>query len=254
MNDAAPTLEIRNIVVRRGARRVLDDVSVAVRAGEIVAVVGPNGAGKTTLLEAIVGALPVTAGDIRVGGRALGGLADRARWLGQVSGEAEPPLEARVGLMLDTEAARGDPSWKRTLEASLGLGELRGTVIGSLSRGERRRVLLFEALAAPKPFLLLDEPTGVFDPLQLLGIVELFQQAAARGAGLLVTVHQMSDAEAFATRILVLDAGQTVALGSLVELRTQAGVSGAASLAESFLALLKARRARPRDDGDLREA
>jgi ABC-type multidrug transport system ATPase subunit len=241
MNDAAPTLEIRDLVVRRGTRRVLDGVSLSIRAGETVAVVGPNGAGKTTLLEAIVGALPIAAGDIQIQRQPLGGLANRARWLGHLSGEAEPALEARVGLVLDADE-RGEASWKATLETRLGLADLRRALVGSLSRGERRRVLLYEALAAPKAFLLLDEPTGVFDPLQLLDIVRLLQETAARGAGLLVTVHQMSDAEALASRILVLDGGRTVAFGTMVELRAQAGVPATTSLHDTFLALLEAKR------------
>jgi ABC-type multidrug transport system ATPase subunit len=146
-----------------------------------------------------------------------------------------------VGLVLDADK-RADPSWKRTLEARLGLADLRPAVVGSLSRGERRRVLLFEALTAPKPFLLLDEPTGVFDPLQLLDIVRLLQQTAARDTGLLVTVHQMSDAEALASRILVLDGGRPVALGTMAELRAQARLSSTASLHDTFLALLQTRR------------
>ena len=249
MNDAAPTLEIRDLVVRRGIRRVLDGVSLSIRAGETVAVVGPNGAGKTTLLEAIVGALPIAAGDIRVQRQPLGSLANRAQWIGHLSGEAEPALEARVGLVLDADK-RAEASWKRTLETRLGLADLRRALVGSLSRGERRRVLLFEALAVPKAFLLLDEPTGVFDPLQLLDIVRLLQETAARGAGLLVTVHQMSDAEALASRILVLDAGRAVALGTISELRAQAQVSATASLHDTFLALLERRRG----DGSAHEA
>src|SRR6185369_1394893 len=141
--------------------------------------------------------------------------------------------------------AGGDAAWRRGLERRLGLGDLRDATIGSLSRGERRRVLLFEALAAPKPFLLLDEPTGVFDPLQLLDIIQVLRDTAARGTGLLVTVHQMSDAEALGSRILVLEAGRTVGLGSMADLRTQAGVAATASLHETFLALLRAGAPRP---------
>ena len=238
MNDGVPTLEILDLVVRRGPRRVVDGVSLSVRGGETVAVVGPNGAGKTTLLEAVVGALPLAAGEIQVQGRRLGSLTSRARWLGHLSGEAEPTLEARVGLVLDAEK-RSEASWRRTLETRLGLADLRRAIVGSLSRGERRRVLLYEALVAPKPFLLLDEPTGVFDPLQLLDIVRLLQETAGQGSGLLVTVHQMSDAEALASRILVLDGGRTVALGTMAELRSQAGVSVTTSLHDTFLALLE---------------
>jgi ABC-type multidrug transport system ATPase subunit len=231
----------------RAARRVLDDVSVSVAAGEIVAVVGPNGSGKTTLLESIVGALRASAGQIVVGGRPLRGIRDRARWLGYLASEAEPPQEAKVKTVL--AGAGRDAEWNRTLADRLGLAELGNATIGSLSRGERRRVLLFEALAARKPFLLLDEPTGVFDPLQLLDVVRLLQQAAASGTGMLITVHQMSDAEALASRILVLDAGRVLAQGPMAELRALAGVAVGASLHDAFLALLRARRQQAAEGG-----
>jgi ABC-type multidrug transport system ATPase subunit len=245
MTEAPPTLEVRNVSVTRGGRRVLDGVSVAVAPGEIVVAVGPNGAGKTTLLDTVIGAVPANGGGCFVGARAFGGLKDRARWLGYLAGEAEPPPEVRVDVLLDDAAERCDEaSWARALEVQLGLRELRGATVGALSRGERRRVLLFEALAARKPFLLLDEPTGVFDPLQLLDIIDLLRQTAARGTGLLMTVHQMSDAEVLASRVLVLNEGRVVSLGSMAELRTQAGVAASMSLQETFLALLRAEPAR----------
>jgi|SRR5438552_3027472 len=246
MTDGGHPLEVRSVSVRRGRRRVLDGVSVVVAPGEIVVAVGPNGAGKTTLLDAVIGAVPASGGGCFVGARALGGLRDRARWLGYLAGEAEPPPEVRVDVLMDDAAEDcDDADWTRTLEARLGLADLRGATVGALSRGERRRVLLFEALAARKPFLLLDEPTGVFDPLQLLDIIDLLRQTAARGTGLLITVHQMSDAEALASRILVLNEGRVVSLGSMAELRTQAGTAPTASLQETFLALLRAERRGP---------
>jgi len=239
---APASLQVRHVTVDRDGRRTLDDVSVTVAPGEIVVAVGPNGAGKTTLLDTIIGAVPASAGACWAGDQRLGGLADRARWLGYLAGEAEPPLEARVEVLLDDAARGGDARWASLLEDRLGLRPLRRAGVGALSRGERRRILLFEALVGSKPFLLLDEPTGVFDPLQLLGIIDLLRQIAARGVGLLVTVHQMSDAEALASRVLVLNAGHVVGLGSTAELRALAGVTDAASLQETFLALLQAER------------
>ena len=201
----------------RGGTRVLDDVSLSVKPGEIVAIIGPNGAGKTTLLEAAIGAVPLDAGLVLVGGRQLHGIADRARRLDYLSGEAEPPPEVRVATLLAEATAdtSPDPTWVRSLESRLGLGPLRDVRAGALSRGERRRILLFAVLASGKPFLLLDEPTGVFDPLQLLDVAALFRECAARGSGLLITVHQMSDAEAFATRIVLLSRGRVIAAGTL---------------------------------------
>jgi ABC-type multidrug transport system ATPase subunit len=235
-------LELHDLSVVRGGARVLERVNLGVSRGEIVAVIGPNGAGKSTLMEAAIGAVPLAGGAVRVDGAPFGSFASRARALGFLAAEAEPPAEARVGLLLD--GARGDAAWRAALEARLGLAPLRAARAGTLSRGERRRLLLFEALAIAKPFLLLDEPTGVFDPLQLVDVVALFREAASRGAGLLVSVHQMSDAEALGSRIVILNRGRVVAEGSLEELRARAGVREAAGLQEVFVTLLRQEGAR----------
>ncbi len=231
-------LELRGLTVLRGGRRVLHKVSVGVRPGETVVVVGPNGAGKTTLLEATIGAVPLAAGDVAVDGERLRGLAPRARAFHFLAAEGEPPSEVRVATLLD-RGRRVDPQVAVDIETRLGLTALRDAPAGTLSRGERRRMLLYEALVSAKPYLILDEPTGVFDPLQLVGMISLFRECAGRGTGLLLSVHQMSDAEALASRILILGAGRVLACDTIEGLRIRAGVMPAASLQEVFLALLR---------------
>jgi ABC-type multidrug transport system ATPase subunit len=242
MSDGHERLELSRVTAVRARRPVLDGVTLSVARGEIVAVVGPNGAGKTSLLEAVIGALPLSAGEVRIGGRRVWGIRERARWFHFLAGEAEPPAEVPVGTLL--EHAMAAPGADRRLGADLlerlGVGALRSAPAGALSRGERRRVLLFAALVSARPFLLLDEPTGVFDPLQLLDVIALFRETAARGAALLATVHQMSDAEALASRVLVLDQGRALACDTLEHLRARAGLSADASLQQVFLALLRA--------------
>jgi ABC-type multidrug transport system ATPase subunit len=234
-------LALRGISVTRSGARVLDSVTVSVARGEIVVVIGPNGAGKTTLLEAAAGSVPLAGGEILIGGHPPRSFAARARAMGFLLGEAEPPAEARVRTLLDQPGV--DAAWARELEGRLGLTALRAARAGTLSRGERRRLLLFEALAQRKPLLLLDEPTGVFDPLQLVDVVALFHAAAQGGAGLLVTVHQMSDAEALGSRIVILNRGRVVAEGTLDELRDRADLTGTSRLQEVFVALLRREQA-----------
>jgi ABC-type multidrug transport system ATPase subunit len=232
-----PGLALRGISVVRSGARVLDSVTVSVARRETVVVIGPNGAGKTTLLEAAAGSVPLAGGEILVRGHPPRSFADRARSMGFLLGEAEPAAEARVRTLLDQPGI--DAAWARELEGRLGLTALRSARAGALSRGERRRLLLFEALAQDKPLLLLDEPTGVFDPLQLLDVVALFRAAAQRGAGLLVTVHQMSDAEALGSRIVILNRGRVVAEGPLDALRERAGLQATSRLQDVFVALLR---------------
>jgi ABC-type multidrug transport system ATPase subunit len=234
-------LALRGISVIRSGARVLDSVTVSVARSEIVVVIGPNGAGKTTLLEAAAGSVPLASGEVLIAGHPPRSFAARARAMGFLLGEAEPPAEARVRTLLDQPGI--DAAWARELEGRLGLTALRGARAGTLSRGERRRLLLFEALAQGKPLLLLDEPTGVFDPLQLVDVVALFHAAAQRGAGLLVTVHQMSDAEALGSRIVILNRGRVVAAGTLDELRDRAALTGTSRLQEVFVALLRREQA-----------
>lgn len=244
MSDASqPALCLSNLTVHRGRARVLEDVSLTVHAGEIVVVIGPNGAGKTTLLQAAIGAVPLATGDVALNGKKLRSFAQRASAFAYLAAEAEPPLELRADRLIRPVRERAESEWSRLLLQRLGISALGRAAADALSRGERRRLLLFEALRSGKPFLLLDEPTGVFDPLQLKDVVEVFRAAAARGTGLLLTVHQMSDAEALASRILILSRGRQVALGTLPELRSIAGLGAMASLHDVFLELLQARGA-----------
>jgi ABC-type multidrug transport system ATPase subunit len=239
----ADYLTLNGISAVRARRRVLDAVTLLVAPGEIIAVVGPNGAGKTSLLEAAIGALPLSAGEVRVGDRRMVGIGERARWFFFLAGEAEPPAEVPVATLLEQAVAApgADRRLVPDLIERLDLGRLRGATAGSLSRGERRRVLLFAALVSARPFLLLDEPTGVFDPLQLLDVVALFRECATRGTGLVITVHQMSDAETLASRILVLDEGRALACDTMQGLRDRAGLAATASLQQVFLQLLQTR-------------
>ena len=246
MSGQRDVLGLWRITAVRGRRRVVDDVTLSVAPGEIVAVIGPNGAGKTSLLEAAIGAIPIASGEVRVGSQRLRGLEERARCFHFLSGEAEPPAEVPVRTLLNHAASApgADRGLAAGLRERLGLRDLGDVPAGALSRGERRRILLFAALVSAKPFLLLDEPTGVFDPLQLLDVVTLFRECAARGTGLVVTVHQMSDAEALASRVLLLDEGRALACDSLDKLRAEAALPAGASLQQVFLALLRGRGAR----------
>jgi ABC-2 type transport system ATP-binding protein len=115
-----------------------------------------------------------------------------------------------------------------------------GERAGRLSRGEKRRVLLFTALCSSRPVIVLDEPLAAFDPLQLLDVLAVLRDRAAAGVTLLVSAHQMSDAEKIASRVLVLDAGTAIAYGSLAQLREQTGRTEG-SLEDVVLELLRAR-------------
>lgn len=236
----AQRLEVRELSLRLAGREVLRRVSFQLRAGEIASVIGANGAGKTSLLETVCGARRADAGAVHFAGAALGGLADRARVFSYLPDEAEPPAEVAVQTLvrLALRTGRLGEPVAEALLSTLGLRPLLRARAGTLSRGEKRRLGLFEALAAGRPVLVLDEPLGVFDPLQLLDALELLRERAAAGTILLLSVHQLADAEKLGGRVLILHEGRALAFGSLPELQAAAGLPGA-RLEEVFLALLK---------------
>lgn len=233
-------LSIDDITVYRGGRDVVSNVTFQVDPGEVVAVIGPNGAGKTSLLEAIIGILPVAAGQVRYRGQIVSRLRDRARIFAFMPDAAEPPPEVRVGAFIDQ--VRSGSSWDGDDEllVALALSRLRTALVGELSRGEKRRLLLFGALSSERPVIVLDEPLGVFDPLQLIDVLDVIRERARCGGSFLISVHQMADAEKIASEIVLLDAGRVIAVGSLAELREQVACPSA-SLEDVFLRMLRNR-------------
>lgn len=249
--DAMPALwrraglAVDAVCVSRARRPIVDRVSFTVEPGEIIVVIGANGAGKTTLLEAVVGATRADSGKVLFGNRELVSLAQRASVFSYMPDAAEPPAEVRVsGLMrLAQKLGRATEQKARWLADRLRLAGVASARAGELSRGEKRRVSLFAALCTDRPVMVLDEPLGAFDPLQLLDVLDVLRECAREGAALLLSAHQMSDAEKIASRVLILDQGQVVALGALAELRARVALPGA-SLEQIFLHLLEERRDR----------
>jgi len=241
-------LVVDHVSVDRAGRKVVTDVSFRLAAGEIVTVVGPNGAGKSSLLQAILGLLPRIGGCVTFAGEPVRGLRARSRVFSYMPDDAEPPPEVDVNALLEYAERFGRPPARLAHELieRLGVERLIGARAGALSRGEKRRVSLFTALCTSRPVVLLDEPLAVFDPLQLLEVLPVLRDRAAAGSMLLLSVHQMADAEKIASRILVLRAGTAIACGTLPELRARAG-RAEGSLEDVILDLLRGRdeHARP---------
>ena len=217
-------LDLVSLSVARNGRPVLAGVSICANQGEILAVVGPNGAGKTTLLEAIVGLLPSTTKGLAVHGVEIRSFAQRAQAFAYMPDEARLPDEVSVRGLLAAmpNGERAAPHVRR-----LGVSALLERRGDQLSRGESKRVSLALTMAQGRPIIVLDEPFGAFDPLQLDDVLEVVRDCARAGTTIIVTVHQMSTAERIADRIVLLAEGRSVATGTLEELRALAGVTDA---------------------------
>ena len=215
-------LQAEEITVRLGGALIIDRASLALRPGELVALVGPNGAGKTTLLRALAGLLPAQ-GRIALAGRPLDAFPARERarriaYLPQGSVFHWPMSVASIVAL--GRHPHGDPlsRWSdadrdavsRALAATA-IQKLADRPITTLSGGERARVALARALATQAPLLLADEPTVSLDLRHQLVVMELLRAAARAGGALLIVVHDLALAARFADRVVVMDRGRLIA-------------------------------------------
>jgi ABC-2 type transport system ATP-binding protein len=236
-----PILSVRALAKRYGERQALRDVSFAVHAGELVAVVGPNGAGKTTLLSIIAGAQRSTSGT--VGGSALSAGARRIGWAPQQAAlyskltvRENLSLFARLEGVADAQAAVA-----RMLEQT-GLGPRADERVQRLSGGNRQRVNVALGLLADPQLLALDEPTSALDPGQRARLWEFVGALAARGTSVLFSTHHLGEVRRYASRVIVLADGEVLFDGGAGELLGAAGDGRAADdLEAAFLALLRER-------------
>lgn len=230
-------IEVRSVSKRFGSLKALDNVSFGIRRGEMLGLIGPNGAGKTTLFECLAGVLPADAGAVLWNGLpiAAGRRKDVLFFLpDQIAPWADQPA-GRV-LSFFSRLFGADPARLSRLSASLNLGRFLSERVGSLSKGERKRLLLVLGLVVPRPVLLLDEPFDGLDLRQAREVEALLRSTAREGRTLFLSIHQLADAARVCDRLILLSAGRVAGEGTLEELQARAGVTGG-GLEEVFLAL-----------------
>ena len=215
----------------------LDSVSFGVRPGEVLGLIGPNGAGKTTLFECLAGVLPSDGGGVAVDGRELPA-ARRKEVLFYLPDQIVPWADQPAGRVLSffAQLFQEDPARISRQAAALGVERFLDENVGSLSKGERRRVLLALGLSVPRPLLLFDEPFDGLDLRQAREVEAVLRGAAAEGRTLFVSIHQLGDAARVCDRLVLLSEGKVAGEGTLEELRQRAGL-GDGGLEEVFLAL-----------------
>jgi ABC-2 type transport system ATP-binding protein len=205
-------LTVSGLTVHYGKRIAVDDLSLTVEPGEIVALLGPNGAGKSTSLMAIAGALMPSSGEIFVGGAEVSRQPLEAR--ARVGFADQPPSLYEFFTVAEHLAfigeARGDTDTEaqRQLLADLGLSNIADRLCRELSFGMRQRVGLAAALVGEVSVVLLDETLNGLDPRAARAAREVLERTAAGGAAILMSTHLLGVAERLCGRILIMDRGK----------------------------------------------
>jgi ABC-2 type transport system ATP-binding protein/sodium transport system ATP-binding protein len=224
-----------------GEVRAVDGVSFHVAAGEVFALLGPNGAGKTTTLRIVLGLLKPTSGHARIGGYDSATAPDAVkRQVGLVSASAAlyQHLTVREMLLFCADLYQVPPDGARVelarLAALFDFEEILGRRCATLSTGQRQRVHLARALIHRPPVLLLDEPTSGLDVLGSQIVGEFIAHLRVQGKAVLLTTHQLDEAERLGDRFGLLHRGRLVRSGTLAELQVSTGCK---TLVEMFLKL-----------------
>jgi ABC-2 type transport system ATP-binding protein len=214
-------LSLADVRLKLGGRDVLSGLSLSAAPGEVTAVLGPNGAGKTTMIRCCTGLLTPDSGSITV----LGGPA------------GAPSANARIGLMPQAAGAwsgvkprellrylaglYATPLPATALVDTLGIAPFADTPYRRLSGGQQQLVNLAGAIIGRPELVFLDEPTAGLDPHARRLVWTLIRDLRAAGVAVLLTTHAMDEAEQLADRVVLLNAGHRVAVGTVAELTAE---------------------------------
>jgi iron complex transport system ATP-binding protein len=233
-----PFLELANVNVMRGERRVLHDIHLTIHRGEHIALLGPNGCGKSTLLKTMTCELyPLAEPGMQVSifGRSRWDLTELKKRLGVVSAElpGKPFLQVTGFEAILTGFFSSSTLWPnlQVTEAmreraeivlqQIDAANLRGKLVGEMSAGQVRRVLIGRALAASAGTLLLDEPSNALDLAAQRDLRDLLRELARQGTTLLLITHHIADIIPEIERVLMMRDGRVVADGAKRELLTE---------------------------------
>jgi ABC-2 type transport system ATP-binding protein len=227
-----PVIDVRDLRMRYGTKDVLDGVTFAARRGEVLALLGPNGAGKTTTIEILEGFRMRSAGDVRVLGidPASGGERWRARvgvvlqsWRDHGKWRVRELLRHLGGYYAAYSTPRISRPWPvDDLLEVVGLTPQAGTRVARLSGGQRRRLDVAIGIVGRPELLFLDEPTVGFDPAARREFHDLVHRLTdVDDTTILLTTHDLDEAEKLADRIVILSGGRIIADGSADQLSRQ---------------------------------
>lgn len=243
-------IRLRGLRHAYGSHLALDDFTLDVDGGEVVALVGPNGAGKSTVLRLATGGLPVAKDAVEIGGFDLASRPiDARRRLGYLPQKLGVSLSTVVSDLARLVAAARGVAAVEALDAlgDAGLGARLDATLGELSGGQRQRVLLVLASLGPVAALFLDEPAISLDADGSADVKAIIRRARDQGTAVLFTSHHLTDVAALADRMVVLVNGHAVTQGTVVQLVAEGGLqwsgTGAPPIEAAYRAIVMRARA-----------
>ncbi|MBS1129274.1 MAG: copper transporter ATP-binding protein [Proteobacteria bacterium] len=216
-------IEIRNVHKAYGAVKAVDGVDLTVGSGELFGLIGHNGAGKTTLFKMMLGLLPASSGEIRIGGRSVHGAAfrDVRRGIGYLP-ESLALYDNLTGLETLHFFARlkgVDRSTSPALLEKVGLVGAAGQRVRNYSKGMRQRLGFAQALLGSPRLLFLDEPTNGLDPQGILEFYRILAELRQGGVTVVLTSHILAEIQQRVDRLALMRNGRIQALGTVHALR-----------------------------------
>lgn len=219
-------LDAQNLHVTLNQRKILNGASLSVPKGKLVGLIGPNGAGKSTLLKTILGLTDHQAGTITLNGQPLKGwsLKERARKISYAAQGAPVhwPLDVHHVISLG-RVPHLDP-WQKISPADQALIHqamvktdtlhLKDRLTTNLSGGERACVMLARAIVSQADYLCADEPIASLDPYHQLQVMDILQNLAREGHGVLIVLHDLTLAQRYCDDLVVMDQGEILAHGN----------------------------------------
>jgi lipopolysaccharide export system ATP-binding protein len=226
-------LQAVNLSKSYRGRKVVDDVSVEIRQGEVVGLLGPNGAGKTTTFYIIVGLARPDFGQVLLDGENITDLPMYLRARSGISYLPQEPsvfrkltVEENLLAVLETLPVTAEQRRDRVEEllAQMGLEGVRNSPAHVLSGGERRRLEIARSLVLSPSFVLLDEPFSGIDPLTVVDLQKIIADLSTVGIGVLVTDHNVRETLAVTDRAYIINNGKIFRTGTPAELSTDSEV------------------------------
>lgn len=238
MKDTAErVVQLQGVSKTYGSVRAVDGIDVEIRRGETVALLGPNGAGKTTTISMLLGLLTPTVGAVQVFGMSPAQAIQQSR-IGAMLQEGKLMPGVRVGEFIDfVRSLHPAPLPREELMELASLGDLEKRRVDRLSSGQTQRVRFAMAIAGAPELLVLDEPTAAMDVEARRDFWTSMHAYAARGHTILFATHYLEEAEASASRLVIIAQGHIIADGTVPEIQARYGEPRVAFTCQSAAAM-----------------